>query len=154
MTTSLVNVPGLSYDLILGLVVSLLSNIFMKYSFANWIKEAVVLAVSIVAALAECYLTNSFDGSNISAAIVVVAGVAYTAYQTLLKGLGQAIQANVGITDKGPAPAPDPITPIPIMVVPTPDPIVITPIPSVSEPVSPVVADPASVVVTTQGDLS
>jgi hypothetical protein len=98
--SALVNVPGLSYDLVLGIIVSLLSNIFMKVSLADWLKQLIVLVVAVLFALARCYLTNSFTGTNISAAIVLVITVAYGAYQTFLKSLGQTIQTNVGVTDK------------------------------------------------------
>lgn len=97
----LVNVPALSYDLVLGIITSLLSNIFMKCSMPNYLKQIIVIAIAVLFAVGRCYLTDSFSGTNISAAILLVIGVAYGAYQTFLKDLGKTIQANVGVTDSG-----------------------------------------------------
>lgn len=102
LPSDLVNVPGLSYDLILGVLTSILSNFFMKCSLPNWSKQLVVLAVAVLAALARCYLTGSFTGTNISAAILLVLGVAYGSYETFLKDLGKYLQANAGVTDGKP----------------------------------------------------
>jgi hypothetical protein len=112
----LVNVPGLSYDLLLGIITSLLSNVFMKLSLPDWAKQAIVLVIAVLFAVGRCILTDSFTGTNLSASILLVIGVAYGAYQTFLKDLGQSIQAKVGITDKTPTPVPAPVEPQPPVV--------------------------------------
>jgi len=101
LPSDLVNIPGLSYDLVLGVITSLLSNLFMSCNLPNWLKQVIVLAVAVLAALARCYLTNSFTGTNLSASILLVLGVAYTSYQTFLKDLSKYLQANVGVTGSG-----------------------------------------------------
>lgn len=92
-----------------GAVTSALAAWLTTRSMESWQKQAVVIAVAIVAAFVRCYLTGQFKAESITASIIIVLTAAWGAYKTFLSALVPHLQAVGPIKDPGSAVKIEPI---------------------------------------------
>jgi hypothetical protein len=97
-----INLNGLALDAAIGVVVSILGGLFTSCAMKDWQKQLIVLGVSVVLAVARCYLTGDLTTTNIAASIVAVAVSAWTSYQTITAKIARELQVNVGVTGDKP----------------------------------------------------
>lgn len=109
--TPTVNLNGLALDTLIGVITSILGGFFTSYQMKPYLKQVIVLAISILLAAGRCFLTGDFQATNLAASIVTVVGSAWVAYQTITEKLAKQLQTVGPIKDSAtPAEIPANIT--------------------------------------------
>jgi hypothetical protein len=82
-----------SYDLLVGVAVSILTGWLSTCDWPGWAKQVTALVLSILLAAARCYLTGDLTGVKLSVAVALVAATAYGSYKTITKDIAEKAQA-------------------------------------------------------------